>query len=348
MYLTKEEWKLNAPDTNNIKLSGEIYPEKNLELSGFDDQTGIKGETFYGFLAPLRGRYRAHEKVSFELGAVLGKDYGDRDELNKAEPLVRLVYEPIDELFIVGGTILQTHWIHDAILDDVIKFEINAEQGFQARVNFKRWKHDTWINWRIREGSFDPEEFEVGTSTRFCLLEQSLWLNGEGMWSHVGGQKTRSSRVENNFALIGGASYGFPHPIGFRFLDELRIGANYMYSNDRGRNIPDQTGNGYELFARMDMHPLSNIFFRVHGSYFDGDKFLARRGDQLYRLDKYGQLGTNVIFSLPAGLRIEAGIVGQYNNDYVDDLINYTFQINFVWGGAFKVNFLKPVIEKRN
>lgn len=167
---------------------------KNLELTGFDDQTGIEGETFYGFLAPLRGRYRAHEKVTFELGAVLGKDFGDKDELNKAEPLVRLVYEPIDELFLVGGTIFQTHWIHDAILDDVIKYQINAEQGFQARVNFKVWKQDTWINWRIRESKFDPEEFEVGTSTRLCLLEQSLWLNGEGMWAHVGGQKTQSSR----------------------------------------------------------------------------------------------------------------------------------------------------------
>lgn len=50
----------------------------------------------------------------------------------------------------------------------------------------------------------------------------------------------------------------------------------------------------------------------------------------------------------PAGLRIEAGIVVQYINDYEDDLINYTFQINFVWGGAFKVNFLKPIIERRN
>jgi hypothetical protein len=64
---------------------------KNLELIGFEEQTGIDGETFIGFFAPVRGRYRAHESLSFELGAVLGQNFGDDDELDIAEPLVRLV-----------------------------------------------------------------------------------------------------------------------------------------------------------------------------------------------------------------------------------------------------------------
>ena len=45
---------------------------KNLELIGFNEQTGIDGETFIGFLVPIRGRYRAHESLTFEFGAVLG------------------------------------------------------------------------------------------------------------------------------------------------------------------------------------------------------------------------------------------------------------------------------------
>jgi hypothetical protein len=318
---------------------------KNLELSGFDDQTGIDGETFFGFLLPLRARYRAHEKVTFEMGAVLGKDFGDEDELNVAEPLVRLVGEPIQDLFLVAGTILQTHWIHDAILDDVIKYRINAEQGLQTRLNFKRWKQDTWINWRVRENSFDSEEFEVGTSTQLRLLEQAFWLNGEGMWAHVGGQKNQANRNEHNFAFLGGASYGFARPFGIEFMDELRIGANYLYSIDERRNKHTQYGNGYEFFAKMDTKPHSNIFLRLHGSYFDGDDFLASRGDPLYGLDKYGQLGAVAIYSLPAGLRIETGIVGQYNDENGDELLNYTYQINFTWGEAFAMSFLKPRIN---
>ena len=58
--------------------------------------------------------------------------------------------------------------------------------------------------------------------------------------------------------------------------------------------------------------------------------------------EKYAQLGAMAIYSLPAGLRIETCIVGQFNNDGVDDVSNYTFQINFTWGEAFVPNFLRP------
>lgn len=317
---------------------------KNLELLGFDEQTGIDGETFFGFLVPIRGRYQAHEKMTFELGAVLGQDFGDEDELNIVEPLARLVYEPIKELFLVAGTILPTHWIHDAILDDVQKLRINAEHGLQARTNFKRWKHDTWINWRIREDEFTPEEFEVGTATQLRLLERALWLNGEFLWAHVGGKKNQTSRIENNLALLVGASCGFAHPLDLDFLDEVRIGVNYLYSTDERRGLPELHGDGYEFFTTMDVHPLSNIFLRFHGSYFDSEEFLARRGDPLYGLDKYAQLGAVAIYSLAAGLRIETGIVGQYNTDADndDDLLNYSFQINFIWGEGFAQKFLSP------
>ena len=58
-------------------------------------------------------------------------------------------------------------------------------------------------------------------------------------------------------------------------------------------------------------------------------------------MEKYAQLGAVAIYSLPAGLRIETGIVGHFNNDGVDDVSNYTFQINLVWGEAFIPNFLR-------
>jgi hypothetical protein len=124
---------------------------KNLELTGFDSSTNINGETFFGFLLPVRGRYRAHDQLTFEVGAVVGQDFGDEDALNIAEPLVRLVYEPTEGVFLIAGTILPTHWIHDAMLDDVQKFRINAEQGFQIRADVSWLKNDTWINWRVRE-----------------------------------------------------------------------------------------------------------------------------------------------------------------------------------------------------
>ena len=43
---------------------------------------------------------------------------------------------------------------------------------------------------------------------------------------------------------------------------------------------------------------------------------------------------------LPSNLQEdETGIVGHYNNDHDDDLLNYTFQINLTRGEAFVPSF---------
>ncbi|MBW1802333.1 MAG: DNA integrity scanning protein DisA nucleotide-binding domain protein [Deltaproteobacteria bacterium] len=47
IYLTSEEWRVNAPDTRNIKRSGEIYPEENLQLSGLVSFGGRTRSIFY-------------------------------------------------------------------------------------------------------------------------------------------------------------------------------------------------------------------------------------------------------------------------------------------------------------
>lgn len=100
---------------------------KNLEISGFNN---VKGETFIGFLAPVRFRYRAAEEVTIEAGAVVGHRWGDKDEsLDLTEPLVRIAYEPWKDIFIFGGTIIPTHAIHDSLLDDVQHLR-EREPGF--------------------------------------------------------------------------------------------------------------------------------------------------------------------------------------------------------------------------
>jgi hypothetical protein len=316
---------------------------KNLELSGLDPADNsagaeVDGETFFGFLLPLRLRYRAHERVTFELGAVVGQDFGDEDELDIAEPLARLGWEPWDDFFLVMGTIFPTHWIHDALLDDVQKLRTNAEQGFQARVDRRRWQQDTWINWRVRETGTDPEEFEVGSASRLLLLDRTLWLDLQLMYAHVGGQVSTSPRVEDNVAGLAGASYGWRAPLGLRAVDEVRVGAHYLFAHDEGRGLPDLDGDGYEVRAALDAHPLERLLVRVNGSWFSGSDLLAERGDPLYWFPDYGQLGLSAVWILPAGLRIEAGVVGQWN----EGTFNNTYLLAFTWGQGFRLDFLEP------
>ena len=314
---------------------------KNLELIGFNQQTGIDGETFFGFLTPLRIRYRAHQQVTVETGGVFGQDFGDEDKLNIAEPLLRLVYEPTDDLFIIAGTIFPTHWIHDAILDDVQKLRLNAEQGLQLRIDFNCFKQDTWINWHVREDTWTAEEFDVGNTSRLNFFQNTLHLNGELLYAHAGGQKNLTNRVEHNITMLGGSSYGFFHPFNLEAVKEMRFGANYFYSIDDDRGKSTESGDGWELYTFMDSFPKENILLRIHGSYFDGSDFLARRGDPLYGLDHYGQVGAVAIFNLPAGLRIETSFVRQFTRDDYDDLENYTVGINLIWGDSFFPNFLQ-------
>jgi len=72
-------------------------------LQNIEKLQDVPGRTFIGFLMPLRYRYREHEQVTFELGAVLGHDFSDDNELNTASPLVRMVWELVPFLYLIGA-----------------------------------------------------------------------------------------------------------------------------------------------------------------------------------------------------------------------------------------------------
>jgi hypothetical protein len=297
---------------------------KNLELTGFED-AAIDGETFIGWLAPLRLRYRPHSRVHVEGGAMLGRNYGDDDSLDLVEPLLRLVYEPLPQVYVVGGSIIQTHWMHEAILDDVQVFRDGLEQGFQVRADRRHLKHDTWINWRVRESSARPEEFELGSATQARF--GGFRLDGQVLWAHVGGQKNSSERVDNNYHILGGGSYGISPS---SFIEEIRLAGAYIIGRDETRQR-SASGSGYEGRLTVDLRPLEGVLLRLFGAWFHGDGLRARRGDPLYGFEEYGQAGFNLLFELEAGLRLETGFTAQLAGG---ELVN-TYQIFLVWGGAF-------------
>jgi hypothetical protein len=53
------------------------------------------------------------------MGALVGHNFGDDNQLDIADLIIRLVIEPFDDLFFMAGTLFPTHWIHDALYDDV-------------------------------------------------------------------------------------------------------------------------------------------------------------------------------------------------------------------------------------
>jgi len=309
----------------------DLVTEVSIFLQNIEKLKDVPGRTLVGFILPLRFRYRAHEQVTFELGAVLGHDFGDDNKLNAAAPLVRLTWEPVESLSLIGGTIIPTHWMNDALLDDVNKLE-GVEQGFQLRSDRDLLGLETWVNWRVNETALRPEEFEVGFASQLRPCAGTR-LDGQALWSHAGGQQNTSNRVEHNLTLLVGGSYGFAEPLGLGRVDEVRFGGRYLRSWDGGRNLPSESGDGWEIFAQVDTNPFRESTLRVYGSYFQGTGFHADRGDPLYTLDDYAQLGFKWIVPVAKDFRFEGGVALQLG----ESQFNGSFLLGFAWGQAFGV-----------
>lgn len=321
-------------ETGNVDLVIEttIYA-KNLELV----KVGIDGETFIGTLTPLRLRYRPHDQLTLEAGALLAYDFGDGSDLDEVEPILRLVYQPSAHTYAVAGTITRTHSIHDALYNDANAFNENAEQGFQFRIDRDNLKQDFWINWRIREEETVSERFDTASATQLRIGD--FLIDAQLLLRHAGGQKNNEDLVEYNTAYLFGGSYGFLQGVTvpvLKVLEEVRIGANIIGSSDGPddqSSLPSSDGNGIEGTIVFRTKPEKDLTVNIFGSYFNGNDLIARAGDPIYTKDEYTQLGTNLVLNLPAGLTFEFGVVGQF----IDGTFAHTEQMYFSWGKGFTI-----------
>ncbi len=314
---------------------------KNTELIGFDT---LDGQTFFGVLAPIRMRYKANEKVTFEVGAVLGQNFGDDDGLDIIEPLVRIAVEPTEDVHIIAGTLLPTHASHQALFDDTNKFQDLAEQGFQFRVNKNYFKQDSWINWRIREGDIRAEEFEIGNVSQVRLFDDVLRLDGQFHYAHAGGQISESRRVDDNYAGLLGASVGVGNALGWDTIEDVRLRGAAIFSSENTKDAPSTDGDGWEVGANVDLRVSDSTLVRLDASYYSGEDLNAQRGDALYRFDDYGQLGAAAVWNFGPNMNIEFGAAYQRSDGPgtgEGDLDNWTANINFTYGTAFLTNAFK-------
>jgi len=298
----------------------------------------MEGETFTGYRLPLRLQYQPRHDLSIELGALLGHDFGDNNRLNQTSPLVRIVYEPSARLFIIGGSLIPTHWIHDAFHDDVQKFRTDVEQGFQLRVDKPWFKNDTWLNWRVREEAVEAEEFEIGLSNQIRPLGDIVHLDTQFMWTHAGGQISSSGRLEQNLIYLAGVSIGKQNPLGITFCEDIRLGYAWMYSREENDHMGLVKGYGRAYSAHADFRVLQHFIIRGFYETFAGDDFISTLGDPLYRLDQYDQLGTNLLFNVGGDkLFIEVGFVEQKTGQ----ADNLTYQVSMTWRDDFRLGKLR-------
>ncbi|MCI4643812.1 MAG: hypothetical protein MRY64_03400 [Hyphomonadaceae bacterium] len=300
------------------------------DLDGFE-LGPTDSENFLGFIAPLRARLRVHDRITFEAGAIFAENMGDNDTMDPIIPLARVAVEPVDDVYLIAGTLLPTHWSHQALFDDVNKFRETSEQGFQVRADLPFLKQDTWVNWRLRDGNVHSDEMEVGSTTQIRLFDDILRLDGQVHWVNIAGPGSEFDLIESNIAGLLGASVGVSAPFGFDIIEDARIGAAALQSSDDTRIINTEDGSGWETTATLDLRTSNDTFVRIKASQFEGDGLIARRGDLLYTQDDYTQIGATGIWQLGSGLRIEAGGGVQDANGSN----NWTAKVNLTWGGSF-------------
>jgi|GEM_PF-1299316 len=316
-----------APERNAGELSlitEGIFFAKNLELTG---SPNIDGETFIGMLVPARLAYLAADNVQIEAGAYLGRNYGDDDSLDIQEPILRVVWEPAPQQFVIAGTLVQSHWIHDALRDDVFLYRNGSETGLQYRADTPWMKADYWMDWRVRETSTRSEQFDGAGANQLRLGR--LWLDGQFFWSHTGGQKNSMSMVSNSSSGMLGASLGLGPEAWPDY--PVRLGASFLASQFEARGSPTTSGNGVEVWLGVYLPVPENQIVQLFAKHFEGDQFFAVQGDPLYAFDRYSQAGIDwVIFASP-NLDVETGFVGQY----ADDTFMNTFRINLLWHNRY-------------
>ena len=64
-------------------------------------------------------------ELTVEAGAIVGHNFGADDGLDMAFPLLRLVYQPDPQDIMVGGTLLDTHWIAKLRFTTTFTFSAN-------------------------------------------------------------------------------------------------------------------------------------------------------------------------------------------------------------------------------
>lgn len=317
-------------EPGDLSLIGEtVFFAKNLELTG---SPNIDGETFIGFVAPFRLNYLVSETTQIEVGGFWGQNYGDENSLDVAEPLARMIFRPVEKQYFVAGTLFQSHWIHDALRDDVLIFREGSETGLQYRSDNEVFKADYWIDWRARETDVRSEQFDGAGANQIRI--GNLWIDGQFFWSHTGGQLNSQGQVANSTSWMAGVSYG---PGRHTRIGKIRGGANYLGSHFDSRTIAASSGGGVEYWLRCSMPVDELTQVNLFGKHYDGDGLFSVLGDPLYRFDRYSQIGVDWKMRLKNGAGIELGFVGQY----ADDTFMNTYRINFIWQERIQLTNLR-------
>lgn len=309
----------------------------NLEKQGLEDNTFTNGlgrdTTLIGNLVQATLYRRLLPTLEAEIGVFANMPFGHDHEISQVRPIMRLTYQPSEQITAVAGTIRTPHRdFHDAVFDNGNRFLRPLEQGAQMLVDSTHYRQDLFINWEQAFRGSAPNRYDVGYAGQ--LKFGPLHLNGQAHWVRNGQalfKLDRPFRTGDNLVVAAGPelvlepSRHFP---ALSWWNQLGIRFTYLTSyNQPEAGIEATRGRGYELHTWLDL-----AGWRPYVSFWKGRNFLSQQGDPEFRASNFPEFGLSKTVWLGDRASIEFGAqVRRIRAFYTEDSINYFTRDTFKW-----------------
>jgi hypothetical protein len=244
-----------------------------------------EGRTLFGYQVQPSLFYQVNSVVKIEAGLWLRHDFGGNNPYTSAVPTFRLkaanAYSEI-----IFGTLegALSHGMLEPMMNINSVIENRIENGFQYKLNLKKIKLDTWINWEnfITQNEFDKERFTAGVNGKFALVDKpqgKLYAYYQLMVSHQGGQIDTDTISPFMMQINQAIGLTFERKLGVKdrvLVFDIAL-LNYNETSD-SKMYPETKGNGF----------MGNVLLRLGAnnfqlSYWNAQNFIAPRGTSIYQ-----------------------------------------------------------------
>ncbi len=309
----------------------------NLEKQGLEDNTFTNGlgrdTTLIGNLVNASIYKRLLPNLEAELGVFANMPFGHDHEVSQVRPIMRLTYQPTEEITGIVGTLHVPHQdFHNALFYRGNRFLRPIEQGAQMLVDSEFYRQDLFINWEQAFRGSATNRFDVGYAGQ--LKFGPLHFNGQTHWVRNGQtlfKLDRSFQAGDNLVVAAGPELALEPNRFFRSLDWWRqIGIRFTYLtsyNQTDAGAEATRGRGYELQAWLDL-----AGWRPYLAFWKGRNFISQQGDPEFRASNFPEVGLSKTVRLGDRASIEFGAQARrIRAFFTEDGITYQNRDTFKW-----------------
>lgn len=298
-----------------------------------------EGETIFGSAIRAGAEIELSPAATLRLGALGSLRFGSEDAFEIVRPVVALdlrrggstfvigTFAPPDLLNVSGPDLAGPHRLLPPFQRETLTFDRPHEAGLMWRLDWRRLRHEMWVNWQRLNTPAHRERFDSGAAASIRLTG-TLLLPMHLHFVHEGGQLHASGPVADSAAFATGLALTRTVHEQTRVSLEL-LGAASRYVPDRER--PEASRSGAAFFTRA---AIARGAWRGHLIVWRGDDFVKVEGDPNYQAIRrdgsrwrgvrdYAEAGVTRSFEPAPAVRVEASARAHRTERYYE----YSFRV---------------------